>query len=243
MNQVCQGTASIDERAPGHYVLSIHADGTTYCNAQLDDYHHLPRRSYPWRAPIRLSLDARLTGDARGTWGFGFWNAPYSPLANRWPALPATAWFFGNGSGNLAWDIDSTPTGFKAATLDTHRMRARLLALCAPLLLLLLRSTTIFQTVWPHLTRWLGLSERMLPQDSDWHHYELQWQPDCTTWLVDGIVVHQAPSAPHAPLGLCIWVDNQWLVAGPQSGFGWGLVQSTTSLEVKEIRVCRISFL
>ena len=237
MNQVCQGTSTIVERAPGHYVLSIDADGTTYCNAQLDDYHHLPRRSYPWRAPIRLSLDARLTGDARGTWGFGFWNAPYSPLASRWPALPAAAWFFGNGSGNVAWDIHSAPTGFKAATLDTRRIRARLLALCAPLLLLLMRSTSIFRFVWPWLTPWLGLSERMLSQDNDWHHYELQWQPDRTTWLVDGIVVHQTPSAPHAPLGLCIWVDNQWLVAGPQSGFGWGVVPSQTTLEIRELKI------
>ncbi len=235
MNQVCQGTATIVERAPGHYVLSIDADGSTYCNAQLDDYHHLARMSYPWSAPIRLSLDARLTGAATGTWGFGFWNAPYSPLASSLPALPATAWFFGNGNGNLAWDIDSAPTGFKAATLDTRRMRARLLALCAPLLLLLMRSSSFYRFVWPRLTPWLGLSEHMLSQDSDWHRYELQWQPDRTTWLVDGIVVHQTQSAPHTPLGLCIWVDNQWLVAGPRSGFGWGLVRSTASLEVKDI--------
>lgn len=237
MNQVCQGTATIVERAPGHYVLSIDADGTTYCNAQLDDYHHLPRRSYPWRAPIRLSLDARLTGDARGTWGFGFWNAPYSPLASRWPAFPATVWFFGNASGNLAWDIDSAPTGFKAATLDTRRMHARLLAPFAPLLLLLMRSAAIYRIVWPRLTRWLGLSERMLPQDSAWHHYELLWQPDRTIWLVDGIVVHQTSCSPHAPLGLCIWVDNQWLNAGPQSGFGWGVVPSQTTLEIRELKI------
>jgi hypothetical protein len=237
VNQVCQGTATIVERAPGHYVLSIDTDGTTYCNAQLDDYHHLPRMSYPWRAPIKLSLDARLTGDARGTWGFGFWNAPYSPLASRWPTLPATAWFFGNGSGNLSWDIDSAPTGFKAATLDTRRMHARLLAPFAPLLLLLMRSAAVYRTVWPRLTRWLGLSERMLAKDSAWHHYELQWQPDCTIWLVDGIVVHQTSCSPHAPLGLCMWVDNQWLVAGPRSGFGWGVGPSQTTLEIRELTI------
>lgn len=237
MNQVTQGTATIVERAPGHYALSIDADGTTYCNAQLDDYHHLARMSYPWCAPITMSLVARLTGDAMGTWGFGFWNAPYSPLASRWPALPATAWFFGNGSGDLAWDIDSAPTGFKAATLDTRRMRARLLALCAPLLLLLMRSKSLYRTIWPRLTRWLGLSERMLPHDSAWHHYELQWRSDCITWLVDGIVVHQSSSAPAGSLGLCIWVDNQWLVAGPRSGLGWGVGPSQTTLEIRELKI------
>ena len=44
MHQVCQGDAHIDEVAPGHYRLRISSDGTRYCNAQLDDYHHLPRR-------------------------------------------------------------------------------------------------------------------------------------------------------------------------------------------------------
>ena len=46
-----------------------------YRLAQLDDYHSLQRRVYPWEPPIQLSLRARVSGDdLPGTWGSGFWN-------------------------------------------------------------------------------------------------------------------------------------------------------------------------
>jgi hypothetical protein len=237
MNQVCQGAATIVERAPGHYVLSIDAAGSTYCNAQLDDYHHLARASYPWQAPLRLSLDARLTGDAKGTWGFGFWNAPYSPLANRWPALPATAWFFGNGSGDVGWGVDSTPTGFKAATLETRRWQVLLMVLIAPILYAFLHVPILYPRLWPYLSKLLRLHEQMLPIDAEWHAYVLEWQRDEVIWFVDGVEVCRTPFAPTGRLGLCIWVDNQWLVAGPRRGFGWGLVPSQTTLEIRELKM------
>lgn len=237
MHQVCQGDAHIEEIAPGHYRLRITSDGTRYCNAQLDDYHHLPRRHYPWRAPVHLSLWAKLPVAAQGTFGFGFWNAPYSPLAGQWLSLPATAWFFGSGAGDMRWTPHSAATGFKAATLDTTRWQALLLAPLAPLLMLLMRLPRIYMWLWPRLMPMLRLQEQMLVCDTDWHHYVLEWHHDHVTWWCDGVQVAQTPHAPRGPLGLCIWVDNQWLAATPQGNLGWGLHRDTSVLEVRDIRV------
>ena len=237
MNQVCQGHATVREIAPGQWELSIQADGSRYTNAQLDDYHSLPRTAYPWHAPLRLSLSARISGDCRGTYGFGFWNAPYSPLASRIPALPATAWFFGNGSGDVAWGMHSSPTGWKAATLDTCHSSVLLLAPLAVLFAALLRIPVMYRLLWPWLCRRFRLYEAMISLDGGWHDYVIEWHEREVRWLVDGVEVGRAPYAPTGHLGLCIWVDNQWLVAGPRHGFEWGVLPSHTVLEVKNIEV------
>ncbi len=237
MHHVCQGQARIEMVAPGHYRLGIDSDGTGYSNAQLDDYHHLLRRDYPWQAPVRLSLWARVPVAARGTYGFGFWNAPYSPLASAWPARPASAWFFGNGRGDLAWGVTSAATGFKAATLETRTWQALLIGMWAPLLLLLMKIPALYASIWPRLTPRLRLAEQMLVPDGAWHQYEIDWQPDSVTWRIDGQVVHQTASAPCQPMGLCIWIDNQWLAVGPRGRWGWGLCADTAVLEVRDVVV------
>ena len=235
MNRVTQGAAIITEPAPGHYVLCIDSDGSTYTNAQLDDYHHLPRTAYPWRPPLLLSLDARFSGDLRGTWGFGLWNAPYSPLTGQRPTLPAAAWFFGNGSGDLRWHPESTATGFKAAQLDARGWQSWLFFLCAWLWWPLLQLPRVRAYLWPWLARQVYLSERMLPYDAAWHSYALEWTEGGVVWSVDGVVVHRSDAAPAGPLGLCIWVDNQWLVATPQRWPAWGLRAGGAVLEVRGV--------
>jgi len=50
-----------------------------YRLAQLDDYSHQSRKSFPWQPPVTLSLQARVSAPALpGTWGFGLWNDPFS---------------------------------------------------------------------------------------------------------------------------------------------------------------------
>jgi hypothetical protein len=237
MHEVCQGDAQLTQPTPGTWSLQVHSDGTRYSNAQLDDYHHRARAHYPWRPPVRLRLQARLQGDLRGTFGFGFWNAPYSPLASRSIALPASAWFFGNGMGNLAWMPASHATGFKAATLNTRRPQALALAPLSPLLMLANRWPRWYASVWPRLQPALGLSEHMLAVDTVWHDYQLDWTPHGLQWWVDGVRVHQVAGAPSGPLGLCIWIDNQWLTATPTGKFGWGLTATHSQLDVRAVEV------
>lgn len=236
MNRVAQGGGSVTEPAPGYYVLHITSDGSAYTNAQLDDYHHLPRGAYPWRAPVTLTLSARVSGDVRGTWGFGWWNAPYSPLTGQRVTWPATAWFFGSGSGDLRWAPQSAATGFKAATLETRRRRSWLAAVLVGLWWPLLQWPRCAAGLWPFLARQAQLSECMLPTDDLWHQYALEWQHDALVWSVDGVVVHTCAHAPAQPMGLCIWIDNQALTATPSRWPRWGLVAGTATLEVRDIR-------
>lgn len=232
-NSVAQGDAHVIPTAPDQWSLRVESDGSRYSNAQLDDYHHLRRSDYPWRPNSELRIAARFSGDLRGTYGFGFWNAPYSPLASRSIALPASAWFFGNGNGNLAWTTQSHATGFKAATLDTRRLRALTLAPFSPLLMLANRWSAWYTRTWPVLQPALGLSEQMLSTDTTWHHYRIRWHHNALQWYVDERLVHEVAHAPRGPLGLCIWIDNQWLTATPDGRFGWGLTATYSQLEVR----------
>ena len=72
-----------------------------YHLAQLDDHGSLRRANFPWKPSLTLVLQARVsTQELPGTWGFGFWNDPfsfmlaYNRLVPRFPVLPDAAWFF-----------------------------------------------------------------------------------------------------------------------------------------------------
>src|SRR4030067_3362988 len=80
-----------------HWRLSLSAS-SQYADAQLDDYHELARRALPWSPPVRLTLSARTsTRYPSGTFGFGFWNDPFSfgvgarGAGGRFPHAPPTA--------------------------------------------------------------------------------------------------------------------------------------------------------
>src|SRR5215467_8832503 len=79
--------------ADGLRLLLVGARPGRYADAQVDDYTGQPRRRFPWRPPLRMTVRARVSGPLTGTAGFGFWNNPFSPLGG-WPALPAAIWFF-----------------------------------------------------------------------------------------------------------------------------------------------------
>jgi len=238
MNCVAQGSANVSQIAPGHWRLQVNGTAQQYCNAQLDDYHHLPRRAFPWHPPVRLSLWAKLPVGHQGTWGFGWWNAPYSPLTSAMPARPASAWFFSNGKGNMAWTPQSHPTGFKAATLETRTWQSLMIAPFTPLILLANRQPRLYRWLWSRLIPHLGLTESMVAiHDDDWHHYVIDWHVDSVTWTLDGTPIAHSPYAPRGPLGLCIWIDNQWLTATPDGQFDWGLVDTTGTLEIRDVTI------
>lgn len=238
MNRVAQGNADISEIAPGHWRLQVGGTAQQYCNAQLDDYHHLQRQAFPWRPPVRLSLWAKGPAAHLGTWGFGWWNAPYSPLTSAMPARPASVWFFGSGKGNMAWTPDSRAIGFKAAMLETRTWQSLLIAPFAPLIMLANRSSRISRWLWPRLMPHLRLRETMIaiPDDS-WHRYQIDWLTDSVIWAVDDTIIDHTQSAPHGPLGVCIWIDNQWLTATPDGQFGWGLSDARGTLEIRDITI------
>lgn len=201
----------------------------SYRLAQLDDYGRLPRRAFPWEAPLSISLRARVSSPViQGTWGFGLWNDPFSMAVVRGvdvrlPAMPNAAWFFFASPPNYLSLRDDLPAqGFLAMTFRSARLPPVLLALGAPAL-------PFFY--WPRALRsFRRIGRRFVRQESatlgvdpsDWHTYFLEWGDGLVDFRVDGERVLQSASPPYGPLGLVLWVDNQYAALTPQGRMGFG---------------------
>jgi hypothetical protein len=218
-----------------------------YRLAQIDDYGGLPRRSLPWRAPVRLRLRARASAvDIPGTWGFGFWNDPFTmgivqgTDVLRLPALPNTAWFFIASEPNYLSLRDDLPAnGPLAATFRSPRLPSALLALGAPALL---------GMPFPSFRRWLRRQARRLVKqgaarlDVDlaaWHTYEIDCRRDGVSFSVDGEPILQGAPSPRGPLGLVIWVDNQYATFDPDGDIRFGTLEYRIPawIELQDIQV------
>lgn len=218
-----------------------------YRLAQVDDYDALPRRSFPWQAPGRFSLQARASStNIPGTWGFGLWNNPFGlAILNgaemlRLPALPNCAWFFFASAPNYLSLRDDLPAqGGLAATFRSNRLPAPLLAFGTPALPLL---------VWRPAARWLRrLARRFVHQDAieltispvEWHTYSVSWRAGKVTFWIDGEITLETDLAPHGPLGLVIWVDNQYAAWSPNGKVGFGTLANPEPawIEVKDLAV------
>lgn len=221
----------------GLRLVNAGARADDYTNAQIDDYQHLPRHNFPWRPPLRLILRARFshpsiheTGDPAtalsGTAGFGFWNDPFGMAASHRPALPQAVWFFYAGPpSNLKLDIDTPGWGWKAATIDARRWQFAVLAPTIPLAVPLMNIPPLYRLLWPVGQRAIGVAERIVPVSmTDWHIYSIEWRRAGVTFGVDGYTLLKTPSAPSGPLGLVIWLDNQYMQVTPWGQFGWGTV-------------------
>ncbi len=227
-----------------------------YTNAQIDDYQHLSRRDFSWRPPLRLILRARFshpsideTADPAtalsGTAGFGFWNDPFGMAGPRPAALPQAVWFFYAGPpSNLKLDIDTPGWGWKAATVDARRWQFAALAPTIPLAVPLMKVPSLYRRLWPIGQRAIGVAERSVPVSmTDWHIYSIDWRRDSVTFGVDGRTLLETASAPASPLGLVIWLDNQYMQVTPWGHFAWGTVAKAQRqwLEVDWVAVSMIS--
>jgi hypothetical protein len=210
------------------------ADATvrTYANAQIDDTWQRARRNLCWRPPLTLTLRARFShpaapaegdGGLRGTAGFGFWNDPFLTSGRRLPALPRTIWFFyASPPSDIHLDYNTAGCGWKAKTLDALHPSGALLALTAPLAVPLMNIRGIYRAGWPVAQRVLRIAEAAIRSEmTDWHTYAIEWGADQARFRVDNEVILECGTPPKGPLGLVIWLDNQYLIATP-----WGRLRS-----------------
>jgi hypothetical protein len=238
--------AKVEETSDGEhhqiYRLSIPAGSTDrYRLAQLDDYTKTARSRFPLHPPLGLSLSARSSSNSiAGTWGFGLWNDPFglslgfggTPL--RLPALPNALWFFGASPENyLSFRADKPAQGFLAQTFRSPRFHPLLVP--AGLALPFSRKAT------RHLMgKVIGEDGVRLRLDvTQWHRYQLDWREEHIAFKVDGAPVFESSVSPQPPLGIVIWIDNQYAAFTPEGKIGFGVLENPEPawLEVKDIDV------
>jgi hypothetical protein len=218
----------------------------SYRLAQLDDYSGLVRSAFPWSAPINLSLAARSSArNMPGTWGFGLWNDPFGMAVlqgsnMRFPTLPNAAWFFfASDSNYLSLRDDLPANGQLAATFNSPNQLSINLILGLPLF-----SLVFLQPVARRLRRWL---RQFIQQDTaafdldptEWHTYGIEWRQESVVFMLDGQVLQETKVAPRGPLGLVIWVDNQYASWLPDGRIGYGTLANREAawLQVDDMKL------
>jgi hypothetical protein len=221
---------------------------SAYADAQLDDTQNLVRRDLRWRPPLRFSVRAQVSPrEPRGTFGFGFWNDPFSlslgmgGAARKLPAAPQCAWFFyGSPPLNLPLTAGVPGSGWKAATLAFRRIPSWILAPIAAGGVLLASLPSLRRWTFRQARRFYRAEEHLLELDSSaWHAYAIDWSAESVRFFVDGGEVLRSLNPPKPPLGLVLWIDNQYAVASAEKGFGFGVlpIEREQTLELAEARI------
>lgn len=223
--------ARVVQLEPGYWHLEIPANlKRGYRLAQLDDHGGVRRRDFRWKPPLTLTLQARVSAqDLPGTWGFGFWNDPFSFLlgsegfVQRLPALPDAAWFFHASSESyLSFRDDLPASGYLGATFRSTQFSPLWLALASPILALTLIPGAA-QLVRKLLRHVIEQDASQIETDvTAWHTYGLDWDTGQVRYWIDGNKIAQTDVAPPGPLSLVLWIDNQYAALSPKSGIRYG---------------------
>lgn len=231
--------ASVTKTMEG-FRLAVHGSkDRTYRDAQLDDYSGLSRRNFPHRS-LTLSLRVRASGSSiPGTWGFGLWNDPFGMSLGfgetpfRLPALPNAVWFFHASKENHLSFQDAKPAnGFLAQAFCSPRFHPLLIP--AGIALPFARAST---------RRMLGkvINEASLALSVDvanWHDYRLEWRANRCAFWVDQAPVFESSVSPNPPLGVIIWIDNQYAAFTPEGKIAWGVLEGREEwLEIKNLEI------
>jgi hypothetical protein len=226
-----------------------------------------PHRSLTLSLSARTSSDSLPGTWGFGLWNdpfglsLGFGGRPF-----RLPALPNAAWFFGasqenylsfggrvDGGVSIRTSSYSTTAvvsrppanGFMAQTFRSPKFH--LLLIPAGLALPFSRVTTrrllgrvIAEDgiqLWDQTASELAESKRVDP--TEWHRYRLEWSPSRVLFEVDKAQVFESSVSPNPPLGLVIWIDNQYAAFTPEGKIGFGVLENPEPawLEIKEIEV------
>jgi hypothetical protein len=238
----CTPGASVNRRENG-WRLDIPAGGRgTYRLAQLDDYAALSRRHFHHIPPWSLSLHARVSAsNLPGTWGFGLWNDPFGfslgfgGTAGRLPVLPNATWFFHASPPNWLSLRDGIPAhGFFTGTIHSPPLPSLLLApgLLALPFLALRPVSRLLRRLAGQIVR---QEARAISVDvTKWHEYSIQWLREDAEFKIDGEIILQTPIAPGPPLGLVLWIDNQFAAWTPEGRPGYGTLDNPVAwLEIE----------
>jgi len=240
-----------------------------YRLAQLDDYPQLKRSQFPWRSPLTLTLSARTSSDSLpGTWGFGLWNDPFGLSLGfggnrlRLPTLPNAVWFFGASKENYlsfkgGQPQGSVPTfaanGFLAQVFRSPRFHPLLIPAGLALPFSRKRTRRLMGKIIEEDGINLSSERSLAPSALDafgsalytkinvtqWHRYRLDWRENGVSFEVDDVQIFESRVSPNPPLGLVIWIDNQFAAFTPAGKIGFGVLENPEPawLEIKDIDV------
>ncbi len=226
----------------------------SYRLAQLDDYAHTTRSRLICMPPLSLSLRARLSSaDLPGTWGFGVWNDPFGlslgfgAEPSRLPALPQTAWFMHASPPNWL-SIREDPSigsgqavpanGFFAGTFCSPRIPSFLFLPGLPVIpLIAIRPISrLLRRLAGRIIRQDGV--RVILDVTQWHQYSLHWLSGGCSFVVDGNKLLSTPCSPCPPLGLVIWIDNQYAAWTPSGRITYGTLENPAAwLEIADLTI------
>lgn len=216
-------------------------DNQHYRVAQLDDYAKLARKDFPQRPSRSLSLRARVSANSiPGTWGFGLWNDPFglslgfggNPL--RIPALPNAIWFFHASEENFLSFSDKPGNGFLAQVFRSPVL---------PLLPLIRIGATIpisrvkARELMSNIVEEDGI--RLGMDATEWHGYRFEWGTKRSAFWVDEALVLETSVSPRPPLGMVIWIDNQYAAFTPEGKIRFGVLENAKPawLEIEDLKL------
>ncbi|MBI5932648.1 MAG: hypothetical protein HY867_02985 [Chloroflexi bacterium] len=79
-------------------------------------------------------------------------------------------------------------------------------------------------------------SVRVSVDQTQWHAYRLEWSLTRSAFWVDEALVFESPLGPRPPLGVVIWIDNQFARFAPEGEIGFGVLEGEAEwLEVDEV--------
>ena len=221
---------------------------TGYSDAQLDDTQGRWRRGLLHRPPVRLTLEARASSaEPGGTLGFGFWNDPFpawgvqAGAKRLLPASPQALWFFyASPPSDIPFSADGPGSGWTAARFQGPALPGSVIAAMGAAGL---AGMSIVRWRIPLLKmyrRWFAGSQSPLLGGLDsWHAYRIDWKKGSAYFSVDDRVVLETNTAPAGPLGLVIWIDNQWAALSASAGLRFGLLPSSEEawLDVRSLQL------
>jgi hypothetical protein len=234
-----------------------------YRFSQLDDYSALARDRFLWKTGTTLSLRCRVSEpNLPGTWGFGLWNDPFTValglggMGQRLPALPNCAWFFYASPENhlsfqpesdskissqnpMPGDTGLPSSGFLAQAFSAPRIPSLVFApvlVAAPVLFFKPISKWLRAILAAKL---IGEAAQRLDVDpTQWHEYRLQWGKTRVEFAIDGETVFETEISPKGPLGLVIWIDNQFAAWRPDGSLGMGTLPNPPAwMEIECLQV------
>jgi hypothetical protein len=240
----------------GYRLIIPAGDKNSYKLAQLGDYAKFTRKRFPAHPPRTLSLRARASAASiPGTWGFGLWNDPfglsigYGGKPFHLPTLPNAIWFFHASKENyLSFGDPSIPSRGQAGSGRAKPGNGFLAQAFRSPTLPLGRLAKVGATFPFSRTKARALMSEIVEEDgvrlevdvTEWHGYRFEWSPERSAFWVDDALVLETSVVPRFPLGLVIWIDNQYAAWWPDGKLGFGILGNDEAwLEVKEIEVKR----